>query len=782
MNLETSRFQVKQCARAYRNAGLSFLPIRADGSKRPAIDEWKSFQTRIPTDEEAERMFGNGYGIALVCGKVSGGLEVIDHENKPEAKYADFIGRLIERGAEELLKKLVIVQTPNGGRHLLFRVMEPSRNEKLALKQKTVEDEDANKRTLIEVKAEGGYVVTVGSPAECHPTKRPYTLIRGSFSTIPLITAQERQILIDTAREFNQDHKPPKNVIVGPSGETRVNVDKRPGDDFNLRGDWKKILEPFGCTLVSIRGPEHRWRTPGKHSHSTSAITGFGGTDLLYVFSPGDLPLEPDTAYNKFSAYTFLNHSGDFSAAAKELAAQSYGHSGANPFVVSSDVVNDQSSASINDPLVVNVVNVVRELPEQPQVQPEVFYGLSGDYVQKIEPHTESDPIALLTQFLTLYGNTINRTAHVQVEADLHSFNLFVCLVGLTSKGRKGTSLSQIRRQFASIEPAWSEDRFQFGLSSGEGLIHAVRDPIESKIPIKEKNRHTGEYESVISDHGVTDKRLVIVESEFASTLRVLTRDGNTLSAIIRQAWDSGKLQNLTKNSPGTATDAHISIIAHITKQELLRYMDSTEYGNGFGNRFLWVYVKRSKVLPEGGDIQAVDFSELNRHLKQAIHFARTKGKLERDPDAKKLWGETYEELSEGKPGQLGAMIARAEAQVLRLSGIYALLDCSDWIREEHLKAALALWNYCEHSARFIFGDAIGDPIADELLREVRRRDNGMTRTEIRDFFKRNRSSQQIDRTLGALLEAGLVETQKEPTAGRSIERFRAKVQTHVTT
>ncbi len=159
----------------------------------------------------------------------------------------------------------------------------------------------------------------------------------------------------------------------------------------------------------------------------------------------------------------------------------------------------------------------------------------------------------------------------------------------------------------------------------------------------------------VIEDLGVSDKRLLAVESEFSSILKVAKRDGNTLSAVIRNAWDSGNLNTLTKNSPAKATDAHISIIGHITRQELLRYLDDTEAANGFGNRFLWVCAHRSKILPEGGSMQEEDLIPLMTGLNDALKFAHETGEIPFDEEARRLWYEVYPELSEGKPGLLGA-------------------------------------------------------------------------------------------------------------------------------
>ncbi|MBI2841875.1 MAG: hypothetical protein HYX78_00590, partial [Armatimonadetes bacterium] len=210
------------------------------------------------------------------------------------------------------------------------------------------------------------------------------------------------------------------------------------------------------------------------------------------------------------------------------------------------------------------------------------------------------------------------------------------------------------------------------------------------------------------------------------------------------------------------ATEGHISIIGHITRNELLRYLDSTEAGNGFGNRFLWVCVRRSKILPEGGKLRPERLIPLVARLSEAVGHARRAEEMFRDEWARKLWYDVYPELSEGKPGLLGAVIARAEAQVMRLACIYALLDCSSIVRVEHLKAGLAVWRYAEESARFIFGDAIGDPVADELLRVLKANTEGLTRTEISKYFGHNRSAREIGRALVVLLEQGLVQKEQE--------------------
>jgi len=400
------------------------------------------------------------------------------------------------------------------------------------------------------------------------------------------------------------------------------------------------------------------------------------------------------------------------------------------------------------------------------------YHGVFGELVNAVAPHTEADPAALLIQTLVMFGSVIGRTAHWRVEADTHYLNLNVVLVGATGKGRKGTSGGHARRVFEQIDPEWSRSRVTSGLSSGEGLIWAVRDPIEKQERIKEHGRVQA-YQTVIDDPGISDKRLLVVESEFSSTLRVLNRDGNILSALMRQAWDGQDLRALTKNSPAKASGAHISIIGQITRDELLRDLERTEAANGFGNRILWVCVRRSKELPDGGG--AVDTAPFVEQIKTAVAVARDVNDLCRDTEAGALWHRIYGRLSAGRPGLLGAMTGRAEAQVMRLACLFALGDLSHTVQVAHLHAALELWRYCFESAAYIFGDRLGDPTADGILAALRAAaPSGLTRTELlHDVFGRNRAAAEIGRALNVLEQSHLVRREDDRSgAGRPAERW----------
>jgi hypothetical protein len=396
----------------------------------------------------------------------------------------------------------------------------------------------------------------------------------------------------------------------------------------------------------------------------------------------------------------------------------------------------------------------------------EAFHGVAGDVVRAIRPHTEADDAALLISFLVAAGNCIGRGPYAQAEADRHGFNLFAVLVGLSAKGRKGSSWGHIEELFRRVDQTWATQRIQGGLASGEGLIWAVRDPIEQSVPEKEGGKATGRYTTEVTDVGASDKRLLVVEGEYAGVLKVMGREGNTLSPVIRQAWDNRALRSLTKNSPAQATDAHISIIGHVTRDELLRYLNDTEAANGFANRYLWGCTNRARRLPEGGG--EIDYGHLVLAVSRAIDRARRLDLIRRDDEARAMWAEIYADLSEGKPGLLGAVTARAEAQVLRLSALYAALDGSSLMRRPHLLAGLAVWEYCEASARYIFGDATGDPIADRVLDALRASPGGVNRSTLIHLFDRNISATRLDQALAVLLWAQSVQREVREAEGDS--------------
>lgn len=394
-----------------------------------------------------------------------------------------------------------------------------------------------------------------------------------------------------------------------------------------------------------------------------------------------------------------------------------------------------------------------RESPAWPVgPHPAAYHGPLGDMTRLIEPHTESDPLAVLVQALVSFGSLVGRGAYYQVEATRHHPNEFCILVGDSSKARKGTSFDHVHAVMRQVAPGWAEHRHASGLASGEGIVWRLRD--------------TEPDEDEPAAAGGEDKRLLVVESEFASVLKVARRADNTLSPIVRNAWDGRTLQTLSKTSPARVTDPHIAVIGHITRDELVRNLDATEAANGFLNRFLHVAVRASKSLPFGGDIDTVDFGPVVEELRLGAQYGRVAGRLRFDDRAREVWPGCYEQLRAGHHGLLGAVTARAEAHVVRLALIYAVADCAPAISADHLRAGLALWRYAERSAGWCYGTSLGDPLADELHKALSARPDGMTRKDIRDLFHRNKSRDDIDRALDVIAAAGLAQGCRQATPG----------------
>jgi hypothetical protein len=403
--------------------------------------------------------------------------------------------------------------------------------------------------------------------------------------------------------------------------------------------------------------------------------------------------------------------------------------------------------------------------PEPPGAP--AFRGLAGRIVEAVAPHTEADPVAVLVSFLAAFGCAVGSGPHALVGATRHPPREYAAVVGRTSKARKGDSWQPNKTLFTLATPAWS-GRLMGGLSTGEGLISAVRDPVVKNEPIKEKGRVVG-YEEVVVDEGEPDKRLLVVEPELARVLRVMGRQGNTLSAILRDAWDTGDLRSMTRKDPLSATGAHVALLGHITIEELRRELSDVEAANGFANRITWFAVRRSKKLPEPEVFGGVAVEKLAEDLALTVQKASTIGLMARDPDARELWRDVYDDLSDERDGLAGAILARAEAHVLRFSLAYALLDGTSTVTVEHLAAALELWAYAERSVEFIFGDATGDPVADAIAEAIVH-NGALTRTQIRDLFGRHESSGRIDQALQMLLRRGRVRVEKLETGGRPVE------------
>ena len=310
-------------------AGLCALPATRRGDeKRVALASWKPFQSRRPSEDEIRSWFAaDGGAMCLVCGAVSGNLEMIDFDLGGEA--FDAWRHAVEAAAPGLVAKLVVESTPSGGRHVVYRSMSAvSGNLKLAQRRieadgpepivvgakSYVPRQDASGAwaitvTMIETRGEGGLFL-------CAPSEG-YVVLQGDLRNPPVVTADERDLLLGSAWALNEVPEP----VVGRSEPTHASgAAVRPGDDFNRRGDPRDALRRCGWSLARPGQNEH-WRRPGKSSGTSATLK--DGT--FYVFSSNAAPFEAHKGYSPFAVYALLEHGGDFAKAASALASEGFG-------------------------------------------------------------------------------------------------------------------------------------------------------------------------------------------------------------------------------------------------------------------------------------------------------------------------------------------------------------------------------------------------------------------------------------------------------------------------
>lgn len=404
------------------------------------------------------------------------------------------------------------------------------------------------------------------------------------------------------------------------------------------------------------------------------------------------------------------------------------------------------------------------------------LHELAADVAVTASTDSEADPMAVYISFLAAAATMLGRHKYLQIGESRHYPRLFVALVGASSRARKGTSFKPVQRVIRRAEEIYNQRHLmnpktlfmaEGGLSSAEGLIFQVRDESEE----------TKGADSVPVWDGVEDKRLLVIEEEFANALQMCKREGNTLSPVLRRAWDGGDLAPMTKNNKLKATSPHINILAHITQFELKCLMSQSDIHNGLSNRFLWACVRRTKKLafPKPMPSQLVDRYAGN--LADALERAETgEPEVKLSAEAREYWGVEYHKVSSDKHGVIGSITSRAEAQVMRLSLLFCLLDGTTEIEKAQIEAAINLIEFCNKSVEFIFStpaESEDGSDADKLLIALGK--CPMTQTQINKLFSGHRKRHELTSLLSELQSMNKIESQKEPNSKKVIWKLTGK-------
>jgi hypothetical protein len=396
------------------------------------------------------------------------------------------------------------------------------------------------------------------------------------------------------------------------------------------------------------------------------------------------------------------------------------------------------------------------------------YVGLLGEIVDATMPTTEGDPNAILIQNLVFFGNAIgisDTTPWMWGGKVKHRTNLTTIALGETAYARKGTATAEPVFLYRRVDPTWCLKNIRGGLHTGEGLIWAVRDELSHPDPKDPLGP------PVVVHNASTTKNILVIESEFSVPLTRMQVPGNTLGDLLKQAWDGGKLETLTRHTPVQATGHLVSLIGQDTFASFTAKLPLVSTQDGFANRALLNCVRRSKLLPEAPLLADDVIDGFAQGIQACLRAARLCGEMRRSVRARPLWDQIYRNLNQSKPGLYGAIVSRGHVQVLRLAMLFALFAQRGEIEDTDLMAAMAVWHHCAASAFYLFGEKQADPLAERVLDELRRAGaQGLARTKLYDAFSRNITKSALDNALASLARDGLVRRETAPSATRPIE------------
>ncbi|MEU3272538.1 DUF3987 domain-containing protein [Saccharomonospora sp. NPDC006951] len=385
-----------------------------------------------------------------------------------------------------------------------------------------------------------------------------------------------------------------------------------------------------------------------------------------------------------------------------------------------------------------------------PTLDDTVFDCYLGHLVHEIEPTSEADPVAILASLICAAGVRLGRRPHVRAGDDVHPLLVWPMVIGKTNTGKKGSSWSAAKRLIAEADGEFAVNNIKSGLTSGEGLAQ--------RFAIDDEDDDAS---------GPSDLRLLAFENEWGGVMAKMKREGNSLSQILRAAWEGGDLSTLTVNAR-VAPESHVGVLAHITPEEFRAKLSDADMAGGTYNRFLPLAVAWSKALPDSSGLDRATTQALASGLADRLNTGEKLGVMDFADDARGMWRDLYLEFNtDAHHPSVASFVSRALPYCKRIAGLHAALDGTTDIQLAHLQPAAALVRYSIDSARALFVDTATP--AKLLAWITEGGDAGRTRKEIsKDFFGGNKPAEQITALLGQLVDAGRIRRERrEPASGK---------------
>ena len=403
------------------------------------------------------------------------------------------------------------------------------------------------------------------------------------------------------------------------------------------------------------------------------------------------------------------------------------------------------------------VFHDVRQAPSAPSAA--MFVGPLGGLTRLIAPHVPWDPVAFHLQALVMVGSYLGYRPYVAEGATQRRANLFLALIGGTGSG-KGSSLGWVSWMMNTIDESFVDDRTTTALDSGQVLLRKITDPV---YMVDKSGRE------MLTIEGSEDKRVIYVEEELGQLFyKMMSQD--KVEKMVTKAWDSGVLETLTKHESMRCANPHVSIIGHITPDELYERLEKRLVDNGFSNRWLYALIKPTQIVDlepqphelDGGTELAVEIGKKVREV--ADDPSATEFTL--DPAATELFRATSRFMYDHRPtGAMEKQVVRWRSQMFKLALIYAAIDGTRTITGEHYAAARSAWAYNARSARAFFGGMTGNSHADKFLAMWKAIEfDELTLTDVSDMFSKNLAAVKRDAMLNQLQRDGILTVERGET------------------
>ncbi len=786
-----------EAALRYAAAGLSVVPIACDGTKQPPAGQtWKQLQERIAGEPEIRRMFSSETGIAIISGRVSGGLETLDIDDP--ALVEPFEAGIREE-VPGLLEKLSTVATPRdggGGRHYRYRILgDVPGSTKMAQSElrpqfdaagEPIVDAKTGKQrfapeTLIETRGEGGYAIAPGSPAKCHPSGQPYRQVAGPpLPEICVITAEEHQLLVATAKSFNR-YVDRNEITEAPTAHVRADA---PGTAFNLASSWEAILEPAGWVTVRQCGALTMWRRPGKDRgvSATTGVVSANCTELFCVFSTNAYPFDGPvgtrrcSSYSKFATYTMLNHDGNYSAAAAALRANGYG--GTNGHALTAATVPTVKAQPFTVP------DVFQPFPTH------VLPRVCRDFVQQTARSIDCDESMVALPLLSAMAAAIGNSYRIALKRDYSEPPIVWASVVCESGTRKSPALEAPIRPLRRRE-AEAIKKHNAALADYDVALRAFRQASNQTGGRRGKKSDQTPPQTPV--HPVCTRFTV---SDVTTEALAVRLEQNPRGLLLFRDELSGFFGSMNQYRGGRGGDeaaylamhgarplvmdrkniekpsiyvplANLSIVGAIQPGVLRRSFTRDRMESGLAARFLMAYpparVARWRDSAVDGTVQDRLATMFDWLIDLPLQYDEQTGEpaptlLSLNPDAKKLWIEFHDAHADEQialHGDLSAAWAKLTGYAARLALICELaswMSVDEWqpptdVGVEALSAGIALVRWFSAETKRIY--AMIDETPDqrecrELIDYIRQRGGVVTTRDLMRGPRRYRNQESM--------------------------------------